>query len=64
VADDGAREIWEKDLVLIRPDQHVAWRGNACPARPEEVVRRVRGMPSMTLSTTGRTGHDDRITHA
>jgi 2-polyprenyl-6-methoxyphenol hydroxylase-like FAD-dependent oxidoreductase len=23
-----ARELYERDLVLVRPDQHVAWRGN------------------------------------
>ncbi|MBZ4317866.1 FAD-dependent monooxygenase [Streptomyces huiliensis] len=30
--DDGhARGVWECDLVLVRPDQHVAWRGDAPP---------------------------------
>ncbi|KAJ5105197.1 hypothetical protein NUU61_002544 [Penicillium alfredii] len=24
-----AHRIWERDLVLVRPDTHVAWRGNA-----------------------------------
>ncbi|MFD5250309.1 FAD-dependent monooxygenase [Amycolatopsis sp. NPDC058340] len=28
LADPLARDLYEKDLVLIRPDQHVAWRGN------------------------------------
>ena len=23
-----ARELWEADAVLVRPDQHVAWRGD------------------------------------
>ncbi|MGW1279612.1 FAD-dependent monooxygenase [Streptomyces tsukubensis] len=43
VADPGARHIWERDLVLVRPDHHVAWRGNRPPADPAAVVRRVRG---------------------
>lgn len=43
VTDPAARELWERDLVLVRPDQHVAWRGNAAPANPAAVVRRVRG---------------------
>jgi len=30
-------------LVLSRPDQHVAWRGNHLPADPLEVIDRVRG---------------------
>jgi len=28
VADKRAREIYEYDLLLVRPDLHVAWRGN------------------------------------
>lgn len=27
--DDNARRIYGADLLLVRPDQHVAWRGNA-----------------------------------
>jgi 2-polyprenyl-6-methoxyphenol hydroxylase-like FAD-dependent oxidoreductase len=30
-------------LVLSRPDQHVAWRGNALPADPLVLIDRVRG---------------------
>jgi len=33
-------------LVLSRPDQHVAWRGNAMPADPVSLVDRVRGAAS------------------
>lgn len=43
VRDATARGLWERDLVLLRPDHHVAWRGNGAPADPEAVVRRVRG---------------------
>src|SRR5262249_37264446 len=28
---EAARDLYERDLVLIRPDQHVAWRGNQPP---------------------------------
>jgi hypothetical protein len=31
VPDAVAREIYGCDLVLIRPDLHVVWRGNAAP---------------------------------
>jgi 2-polyprenyl-6-methoxyphenol hydroxylase-like FAD-dependent oxidoreductase len=31
------------DLVLSRPDQHVAWRGNTLPADPLALIDRVRG---------------------
>jgi len=37
------RELYEADLVLIRPDQHVAWRGNAAPSDPDRLVDQVRG---------------------
>jgi 2-polyprenyl-6-methoxyphenol hydroxylase-like FAD-dependent oxidoreductase len=30
-------------LVLSRPDQHVAWRGNAAPEDPVSLIDRVRG---------------------
>jgi FAD binding domain/Aromatic-ring hydroxylase, C-terminal len=29
LSDPPARRVWERDLVLVRPDQHVAWRGDA-----------------------------------
>ena len=43
VRDPHARSIYERDFVLIRPDQHVAWRGNAMPADAMAVIDRVRG---------------------
>jgi 2-polyprenyl-6-methoxyphenol hydroxylase-like FAD-dependent oxidoreductase len=36
------RELYESDLVLVRPDQHVAWRGNSLD-EPESVLDCVRG---------------------
>jgi 2-polyprenyl-6-methoxyphenol hydroxylase-like FAD-dependent oxidoreductase len=38
VADARAREIYECDLVLVRPDLHVVWRGNAAPEDPTRVA--------------------------
>ena len=35
------REIYDAPLALIRPDQHVAWRGSVWPAEP--LMRRVTG---------------------
>ncbi|MFJ9363748.1 hypothetical protein ACIRRA_04910 [Nocardia sp. NPDC101769] len=43
IRDPHARALYERDLVLIRPDQHVAWRGNAAPAGPLAIIDRVRG---------------------
>jgi 2-polyprenyl-6-methoxyphenol hydroxylase-like FAD-dependent oxidoreductase len=36
--DAQAREIYEADLVLVRPDLHVVWRGNAAPDDPARVA--------------------------
>ena len=42
--DVSAKEpVYEQKLVLSRPDQHVAWRGNAPPADPIALIDRVRG---------------------
>lgn len=37
VQSDSVRELWERDLVLLRPDQHVGWRGNR-PSRDAGAV--------------------------
>lgn len=38
-----ARELYRHKLVLVRPDQHVAWRGDAEPAAPMDLIDLVRG---------------------
>jgi hypothetical protein len=43
--DPAARALYGGDLVLVRPDQHVAWRGDALPADPDALLRRVSGHP-------------------
>jgi hypothetical protein len=35
--------LYERKLVLVRPDGHVAWRGNALPADFAAVIARVTG---------------------
>jgi 2-polyprenyl-6-methoxyphenol hydroxylase-like FAD-dependent oxidoreductase len=41
--DPEIAELYERALVLVRPDGHVAWRGDALPADPAGVVERMRG---------------------
>jgi 2-polyprenyl-6-methoxyphenol hydroxylase-like FAD-dependent oxidoreductase len=42
--DDAAiAGLYETRLVLVRPDDHVAWRGDSCPSDPLGVIDRVRG---------------------
>ncbi|MDG2308271.1 MAG: FAD-dependent monooxygenase [Candidatus Binatia bacterium] len=43
VRDENARRLYERDLVLVRPDQHVAWRGDTAPSDAGAVLDRVRG---------------------
>jgi 2-polyprenyl-6-methoxyphenol hydroxylase-like FAD-dependent oxidoreductase len=43
IGDPGAAELYERRLVLVRPDGHVAWRSNDVPADPRAVAERVRG---------------------
>ena len=31
LAGTAARDVYGRDLVLVRPDLHVVWRGNAAP---------------------------------
>jgi hypothetical protein len=38
-----ARALYARKLVLVRPDQHVAWRGDEEPAVPIELIDLVRG---------------------
>lgn len=38
--------LYERALVLVRPDGHVAWRGDQAPADPLALVDRVRGAVS------------------
>jgi len=43
VADAAAAKLYERTLALIRPDGHVAWRGDALPSDLIQVMDRVRG---------------------
>jgi 2-polyprenyl-6-methoxyphenol hydroxylase-like FAD-dependent oxidoreductase len=43
VPDREASELYRHKLVLVRPDQHVAWRGDEEPTAPLDLVDVVRG---------------------
>lgn len=40
---DGEREAYEQHLVLVRPDQYVAWTGNRAPADVAALLAQVTG---------------------
>jgi 2-polyprenyl-6-methoxyphenol hydroxylase-like FAD-dependent oxidoreductase len=39
----GLKQIYERDFLLVRPDQHVAWRGDELPADFTTILRHVSG---------------------
>src|SRR5487761_2150820 len=43
IAEDRARDLYEADLALIRPDQIVAWRGNRLPDDSAALLATVTG---------------------
>ena len=43
VDDPVARDVYGCDLILLRPDMHVAWRGNAAPDDPVHLAAMVTG---------------------
>ena len=43
IADGDIARLYERALVLVRPDGHVAWRGDAAPGDPLAVIDQVRG---------------------
>jgi 2-polyprenyl-6-methoxyphenol hydroxylase-like FAD-dependent oxidoreductase len=52
ITDPAVATLYERKLVLVRPDGHVAWRGDALPTDPDAIVERVRGAAAR--------GHADR----
>jgi len=57
VPGDEARDIYQADLALIRPDQIVAWRGNssADAAAVLRQARRATAESDITSSSNQRT---------
>jgi hypothetical protein len=38
IADAAARDVYGHDLILLRPDLHVVWRGNGPPENPAKLA--------------------------
>ena len=43
VPDAAARDVYGVDLILLRPDLHVAWRGNRMPGGEVNIARVATG---------------------
>jgi hypothetical protein len=50
VSDPAIAKLYQRRLVLVRPDGHVAWRADAPPADPRALADRVRGA-SMNIAS-------------
>ena len=46
----AARDLYGCDLALVRPDQHVAWRGNALPKDAGPLLDKVTGRETPLVS--------------
>jgi hypothetical protein len=49
---DEAAALYPCKLLLSRPDQHVAWRGNTSPENPMTLIDRIRGTPVLQAITS------------
>jgi 2-polyprenyl-6-methoxyphenol hydroxylase-like FAD-dependent oxidoreductase len=57
VRDPQAVRLYERKLVLVRPDGHVAWRSDTLPTDPTGLIDQIRGAANGTeqaLETAGR----------
>lgn len=48
---EDARGSYPEKLVLVRPDQHIAWRGNAQPDKPDALIAQITGSAHKGIST-------------
>ena len=46
IPDPAARDLYGRDLVLVRPDQHLAWRSNRAPHDADALLGRLTGASS------------------
>ncbi len=44
VTEEAVRDLYGRDLALVRPDQHVAWRGDRLPLNVDGLIARITGM--------------------
>jgi 2-polyprenyl-6-methoxyphenol hydroxylase-like FAD-dependent oxidoreductase len=53
IPEASARELYGFDLLLVRPDLHVAWRGDTVPTDPGAIADRVTGYGLSSCAVTG-----------
>src|SRR5690606_2784049 len=50
-------KLYERALVLVRPDGHCAWRGDSAPENPKQVIDIVRGCASQVVRSAAEAMH-------
>jgi 2-polyprenyl-6-methoxyphenol hydroxylase-like FAD-dependent oxidoreductase len=58
-ANERLRQRYEARFALIRPDQHVAWRGNDIPADCDALLAQVTGASSKASASARMLAHHD-----
>ena len=58
--DPRLRDRYEARFALIRPDQHVAWRGNAMPDDADSLIARVVGTSNVKSSQSTTASPDSK----
>jgi hypothetical protein len=43
IPDNAARDVYQHDIILLRPDMHVVWRGNRLPDDVQEIAGTATG---------------------
>ena len=46
IPDATARDLYGFDLILLRPDLHIVWRGNRAPSAPQQLAALATGHPA------------------
>jgi hypothetical protein len=57
VSSAAAAALYDRKLVLSRPDRHVAWRGDRSPADPAALIDLVRGAVGATAAAPIERAH-------
>ena len=64
IIQDEIAALYRKPLVLVRPDGHVAWRGDVLPSDIAGLLDHVRGMPVDLVTNTGTTKRHEALVSA
>jgi hypothetical protein len=43
IPDAAARDLYQHDIILLRPDMHIVWRGNRLPDDAREIAATATG---------------------